>query len=71
VIVVSMLFIIWTTTLGRIVASGVSGMAFFLAMALPLWGMLLVVLAMLLATFRRRRASVPPSRGRSPRTAPR
>ncbi|MBL7486774.1 MULTISPECIES: bifunctional diguanylate cyclase/phosphodiesterase [unclassified Frankia] len=55
VIVVSMLFIIWTTTLGEIVASGVRGMAFFLAMALPLWGMLLVVLAMLLATFRRPR----------------
>ncbi|ADP83031.1 diguanylate cyclase/phosphodiesterase [Pseudofrankia inefficax] len=55
VIVVSMLFIIWTTTLNEIVASGVGGMAFVLAMALPLWGVLTVVLAMLLATFRRPR----------------
>ncbi|WP_045875480.1 diguanylate cyclase [Pseudofrankia sp. DC12] len=55
VVVVSTLLIIWTTTLSRIVASDVGGMAFFLAMALPLWGMLIVVLALLLAAFRRPR----------------
>ncbi|MBL7489428.1 diguanylate cyclase [Frankia sp. AgB1.9] len=52
VIVVSLLLITWIAVLSRIVASGVQGVPFFLAIALPLGGMLTVALVVLMTAFR-------------------
>ncbi|MDT3446874.1 GGDEF domain-containing protein, partial [Pseudofrankia sp. BMG5.37] len=54
-IVVSMFLIAWVTVLEDITASGLSGWPFALAVAIPLSGTLLIVVAVLLLTFRRPR----------------
>ncbi|WP_232793868.1 MULTISPECIES: GGDEF domain-containing protein [Pseudofrankia] len=58
-IVVSMFLIAWVAVLENVTASGLSGWPFALALAIPLSGMLLIVVAVLLMTFRR------PCNGRS------